>query len=70
MNEVTSSLYTVQQFCARHNWPPLGGLRWLIFNAKDNGFERCLVRVGRRVLINEREFERWLEAQQEASASR
>ena len=36
-------------------------LRWLIFNARSNGLERVLVRSGRRVFINIRKFEQWLE---------
>jgi hypothetical protein len=44
-----------------HPWPPLGGLRHLIFHAKSNGFDRVIKRVGRRVLIDEAEFFRWVE---------
>ena len=36
-------------------------LRWLIFNAKANGLDRALVKVGRRILVDEIEFGRWLE---------
>ena len=39
-----------------HPWPSHAGLRWLVFNAETNGFERAFVRVGRRVLVNEAEF--------------
>ena len=38
-----------------HSWPPLGGLRHLVFNAKGNGFDRVIRRVGRRILIDEEE---------------
>lgn len=44
-----------------HPWPPLGGLRHLIFHAKSNGFEAVLRRVGRRVLIDEEAFFQWLQ---------
>ena len=44
-----------------HAWPPLGGLRHLIFNSKANGFNRCVVRSGRRILINETKFFEWLD---------
>lgn len=44
-----------------HSWPPIGGLRHLIFNAKVNGFNACIVRAGRRVLIDEQSFLNWLE---------
>ncbi|WNV03731.1 hypothetical protein RP726_14970 [Candidatus Methylospira mobilis] len=39
-----------------HPWPPIGGLRHLIFNEKTNGFASAFKRVGRRVLIDEAEF--------------
>lgn len=44
-----------------HVWPPLGGLRHLIFFAKLNGFEKVVKRSGRRVLIDEQAFFAWLE---------
>lgn len=46
-----------------HAWPPLGGLRHLIFNAQTNGFARVIRRVGRRVLIDEQEFFAWVNKQ-------
>lgn len=46
-----------------HEWPPPGGLRHLIFFSKSNGFDKCIVRVGRRVLIDELAYFEWLEAQ-------
>ena len=47
-----------------HPWPPLGGLRHLVFHARSNGFDAVIRRVGRRVLIDEAEFFRWVEQQQ------
>ena len=71
-------LLTVRQFAARHAAFSEGGLRWLIFNAKGrksskdaiapNGLEAALVRVGRRVLIDEHAFFGWLDAQQAGTA--
>lgn len=46
----------------QHAWPPIGGLRHLIFHAKNNGFEAVIRRVGRRVLIDEGAFFEWVEA--------
>ena len=40
-----------------------GGLRWLIFHAKENGLEVAIVRVGRRVYIDQQAFNGWLENQ-------
>jgi len=67
MNEFTAHLFTVRQFSERHPWPSQSGLRWLIFNAQENGFSKCIVRIGRRVLIDERAFFRWAENHREAS---
>ena len=46
-----------------HDWPPPGGLRHLIFHAHSNGFERCVRRVGRVVLIDEAELFKWVDSQ-------
>ena len=46
-----------------HEWPPIGGLRHLIFNAASNGFDKVVRRAGRRVLIDEGAFFDWLEEQ-------
>ena len=38
-------------------------IRWLIFNEKQNGFSRCVRRIGRKVLIDLDQFELWIEQQ-------
>lgn len=37
-----------------------GALRWAIFNAKQNGLDEAIVRVGRRVLIDVPKFNEWI----------
>ena len=54
-------LHTVQQFCQAHPAFTPGGLRWLLFNRDINGLERAVVKVGRRVLIDEDKFFAWLD---------
>lgn len=61
--ERTSRLIPVTDWNQHHAWPPPGGLRHLIFYAEDNGFFRVIRRVGRRVLINEDAFFKWVEEQ-------
>ena len=51
-----SRLIPVTDWNKFHNWPPVGGLRHLIFNAESNGFSPAIKRVGRRVLIDEARF--------------
>jgi hypothetical protein len=66
---VSGELVPVSLWNERHLWPPAGGLRHLIFNAKSNGFDRCIRRVGRRVLIDETAFFEWVADQQREEAS-
>lgn len=43
-----------------HPWPPIGGLRHLVFNSDKNGFKGVIRRSGRRVLIDETAFFEWV----------
>lgn len=64
-------LKTVRQVC--EECPHLfteGSLRWLIFRAAQNGFDACLVRVGRRVLIDTDRLREWLEGNRVTPGSR
>jgi len=56
-------LIPAAQWNDHHEWPPIGGLRHLIFHAKSNGFDRVVRRVGGRVLIDEAQFFRWVDEQ-------
>lgn len=59
----TPRLIPVSKWNDHHEWPPQGGLRHLIFNAKTNGFDRVVKRAGRRVLLDETAFFQWVESQ-------
>lgn len=67
MSEIIPNLLTVRQFCQKYPAFPEGGLRYRIFHADKNGFNRCIRRVGTKVLINEGEFFRWVEDQNQSS---
>ena len=54
-----SRFIPVTQWENHHPWPPIGGLRHLIFFEKTNGFAHCILRIGRRVLIDEEKFFEW-----------
>lgn len=54
-------LIPVSKWNNYYDYPPIGGLRSLIFNAKNNGFNKVIRRIGRRVLINENKFFEWVE---------
>jgi hypothetical protein len=57
---------TVTQFCERHPAFTKGGIRNQIFNEHTNGLTKSgsIVRIGRKVLIDETKFFAWIEAQQ------
>lgn len=58
-----TKLIPVNKWNEHHEWPPIGGLRHLIFNAEKNGFDAVIKRCGRRVLIDEAAFFLWIEEQ-------
>ncbi len=57
----SSPFLTVRQWTEQEPWPPLGGLRHLIFHAKQNGFDAVIRRVGRTVLIDRTKFLAWID---------
>ena len=61
MNTTQTRFIPVTRWNEFHVWPPQGGLRYLIFNAKSNGFDSVIKRAGRRVLIDENAFFNWVD---------
>jgi hypothetical protein len=60
-------LIPVTDWSKYHPYPPIGGLRHLIFHGKTNGFDQVVRRIGRRVLISEKDFFLWVEQQRSQS---
>ena len=58
-NEGIRRLIPVSKFNDYHPDPSPSAIRWMIFTNKD-GFEECVVRRGRRVLIDEEAYFKWL----------
>ncbi len=54
---------TVRQLSEKYPAFPQGGVRHLIFHADTNGFSSVIVRVGRKVLIDEDAFLVWIGSQ-------
>ena len=65
----TVTYLTAKQFIEKHSAFTLGGLRYLIFNENSNGLakSRAIVRIGRKVLIDEAKFFAWVESQDKAN---
>lgn len=59
----TRKLIPLTAWSATHNYPPLGQLRALVFHSKTNGFDKVIRRVGKRILIDETEYFRWVDEQ-------
>lgn len=57
-------LLTVRQFAESHEWPSQAALRNLIFHRKTNGFHSVVLRVGRRILLDEQKFFEWVRSSQ------
>jgi hypothetical protein len=53
---------TFRQTAERHQAFPEGSLRWLRFNGGKNGFNACVIKIGRRIFIDDDAFEQWIEA--------
>lgn len=63
-NTPPNRFLTVKQFPIYYEAFSESALRWLIFNEKTNGFCRCIRRIGRKILIDVVEFDRWISEQQ------
>ena len=61
MTPVNNTRYIpVPNWNNHHEWPPIGGLRNLIFNKDKNGFAKVIKKIGKRVLIDEAAFLEWV----------
>ena len=60
-----TTLFKVNQFAEKHTAFTNGGLRSLIFNEHSNGLAKsgAIIRIGRKVLIEENKFFAWVETQ-------
>lgn len=63
-NEIsTKKFVTVKQAADLYPAFNESSFRWFIFNEHQNDFQSCVIRVGRKVLIDLDMFETWLENQ-------
>ena len=73
-SNTSPTLLGVKQFAEKHSAFSQGGLRHLIFESESretsngridgNGLSPAIIRLGRRVLIDESKFFDWIQAQQ------
>jgi hypothetical protein len=60
---------TFRQAAERYPAFSESALRWLRFNGSENGFDGCVIKLGRRVLLDAAAFERWLETHRDGQAA-
>ncbi len=54
---------TIKQLSQKYPAFPEGGLRYLVFNADKNNLASAIIRVGRKVLLEESAFLDWINNQ-------
>lgn len=57
-----SDWFTPRQLVERHAFLSEGGLRKWIYEATKNGFDACIRRLGRKIVINNTSFLAWVDA--------
>src|SRR5688572_13431330 len=68
--EAPRRLIPAAQWNQHHVWPTVSALRYYIFHARRFGLERAIVRMGRRVLVDDHMLFRLLEARGGNDAAR
>jgi hypothetical protein len=65
----SSRYLTIKQVAARYPAFSEQSLRWLVFNAATNGMAGVVIRIGRRVLIDTKAFQEWIERHRQGGAA-
>jgi hypothetical protein len=61
LSEPVLKLLTIKSFLAKYPVFSEAWLRKMIFNRKNNGFDKVIIQVNRRIIINEEAFFVWLD---------
>lgn len=54
---------TIPEISKRYPAFTEGSLRWLRFHGEENGFNKCVRKIGKKCLICLREFRLWIDTQ-------
>ena len=57
----TDEYVTVSQLAKHFPAFSEGSIRWLIFNSHINGFNKVVRKIGRKVILNMKEFKKFIE---------
>ena len=56
-------LVTIKQDATLYPAFSESAFRWLVFHAEENGFNTCISRIGRKIILDLCKFESWIEMQ-------
>jgi len=59
----TKKFMPLTHFVEKQNggWPTIAAMRWMVWKAKENGLDKHIRRIGRKVLIDENGFWEWID---------
>lgn len=61
MAAASKSFMTVKQLAEKYPAFTVGSIRWAIFNQGTNGFAPVIRKLGKKIVLDEEEFVRWIE---------
>lgn len=61
VSNIQTRYLTIKDWPKYHAWPSEQGLRNLIAKRNENGFDKVIIRIGRRILIDEKAFDEWVQ---------
>ena len=56
-------LIPLSQWNKFHVWPTTASLRRMLRKGKETGFDKVIIRVGKRIIIDEQQFFIWVKSQ-------
>lgn len=68
MSEVKNSFASVKELSKLFPSFSEPSIRYLIFNAKQNGLQPCIRKIGKKILINLNDFNHWIDSHKEEAA--
>jgi hypothetical protein len=59
------SMKTVKQLAEERPFFTESSLRWMLFNRSQNGLNAAVIKIGKKILIDETKFDKWVDKHRE-----
>lgn len=59
------TLLTIKQTVEKYPFLTLPGLQWHVYNRNKNGLSKAIIKMGKRVYIDDEAFPAWIESKRE-----